>query len=143
MKSVSLFFIITFKGLIRLSMYNTSLPNVWSPALNPHRNPIITHFNYRIIPVGYCIIIVANIINIQLIDTCITCFASQMPFHSPRRQIHGQRERECSYRKCLFKSRYCSESCAFRTSFGSQMSADGADKLTLEDNNCVFYFHVM
>lgn len=24
---------------------------------------------------GYCIIIVANIINIQLIDTCITCFA--------------------------------------------------------------------
>lgn len=63
-------------------MYNTSLPNVWSPALNPHRNPIITHFNYRIIPVGYCIIIVANIINIQLIDTCITCFAFQMPFHS-------------------------------------------------------------
>lgn len=63
------------KVLIRLSMYNTRLPNVWSPALNPHANPIITHFNYRIIPVGYCIIIVANIINIQLIGTCITCFA--------------------------------------------------------------------
>lgn len=44
-------------------------------ALNPHSNPIIIHFNYRIIPVGYCIIIVANIINIQLIGTCITCFA--------------------------------------------------------------------
>lgn len=68
-------FIITFKVLTRLSMYNTSLPNVWSPALNPHSNPIIIHFNYRIIPVGYCIIIVANIINIQLIGTCITCFA--------------------------------------------------------------------
>lgn len=74
-KSVSLFFIITFQVLIRLSMYNTSLPNVWSPALKPHSDPIITHFNYRIIPVGYCIIIVANIINIQLIGTCITCFA--------------------------------------------------------------------
>lgn len=61
-------------------MYNTSLPNVWSPALNPHPNPIITHFNYRIIPVGYCIIIVANIINIQLIDTCITCFALRCHF---------------------------------------------------------------
>lgn len=74
-KSVSLFFIITFKVLIRLRMYNTSLPHVWSPALSPHPNPSITHFNYRIIPVGYCIIIVSNIINIQLIDTCITCFA--------------------------------------------------------------------
>lgn len=44
-------------------------------ALNPDSNPIIIHFNYRIIPVGYCIIIVANIINIQLIGTCVTCFA--------------------------------------------------------------------
>lgn len=50
-------------------MYNTSLPHVWSPAPNPHPNPIITRFNYRIIPVGYCIIIVANIISTQLIDT--------------------------------------------------------------------------
>lgn len=34
-KSVSLFSIITFRVLIRLSMYNTSLPNVWSPAVKP------------------------------------------------------------------------------------------------------------
>ena len=59
-------------------MYNTGLPNVWSPALKPHWNPIITHFNDRIIPVGYCIIFVANIINIQLIDTssyALLCFS--------------------------------------------------------------------
>lgn len=67
-KFVSLFFIITFKALIRLSMYNTSLPHVWSPTPNPHPNPIIPHFDYRIIPVGYCIIIVVNVINMQLID---------------------------------------------------------------------------
>lgn len=27
---------------------------------------------------GYCIIIVANVINMQLIDTCITCFAFEI-----------------------------------------------------------------
>ena len=75
-------------------MYNTSLPNVWSPALNPHPNPIITHFNYRIIPVGYCIIIVANIINVQLIDTCVTCSV----FGDDK---YVDRDCYCSYSRCV------------------------------------------
>lgn len=44
------------------------------PTPHPNPNPIITHFDYRIIPVGYYIIIVANIINIHATVVRVVCF---------------------------------------------------------------------
>lgn len=62
-------------------MYNTTAPHVWSAALKPLPKSYYYAFNYRIIPVGYWIIIVANIINRQMIDIRTTCFPLVVPFH--------------------------------------------------------------
>ena len=55
-KFVSFSLILTFKALIRLRMHNAGLPHVWSPYPNLRLNPIIPHFDYRIITVGSFII---------------------------------------------------------------------------------------
>lgn len=76
---------------------------------------------------GYCIIIVANIINIQLIDTCVTC--CRLTPEKPN-SIH-----ETQYEKVA-----TIESNTFHTRFGPKMSTDRVDKLLMEDGN---YFHAM
>lgn len=55
-KFVSFSLIIPFKALIRLRMHNGGLSHGWSPYSNLRLNPIIPHFDYRIITVGSLVI---------------------------------------------------------------------------------------
>lgn len=73
---------------------------------------------------GYCIIIVANIINIQLIGTSITCFAFQVPFH--KYMDSDSSNRKCCYIRGILAT---TESYTFHTGFGSQIPAGIVDKL--------------